>query len=266
MKQGKRQRSEDSSQRWGDAAGRYPLLTAAEEVHLGQMIRAWQDHPDGPDGAPAGVRRRGIKARDRMVLGNLRLVMKVAGRRQRTGAGEDYLQAGAEGLVKAAERFDPARGYKFSTYAYWWILQSMGHLQEHAGLVYVAACTLANIRKGVHAPDSEVARSAQLALQGTSSLDFVAQDEDGDCSSVGDLVPALLPDPLHAAAAVEALEAFREAGGEDAALLELQRVDRANVRELAELEGASYASMQKRLQTARQQLRQVAGVRELLAS
>ena len=48
----------DSVRAWLNAAGRVPLLTPAEELHLGAMIRRWQDWPGGPDAAPAPVRRR----------------------------------------------------------------------------------------------------------------------------------------------------------------------------------------------------------------
>ena len=63
---------------WLEGAGRVPLLTAAEEVHLGTMVQVWQQWDGGPDAAPAGVRRRGLRARDRMVRANLRLVASVA--------------------------------------------------------------------------------------------------------------------------------------------------------------------------------------------
>lgn len=114
------------------AAGRVPLLTAAEELHLGAMVRAWQDHPGGPDQAPAAVIRRGRRARDRIVNANLRLVAHVV-RLMRPGLGRqvseadlpDLFQAGALGLVRGAEKFDPARGYKASTYIYWWIRQGV---------------------------------------------------------------------------------------------------------------------------------------------
>lgn len=122
----------DAVTHWLQQAGRHPLLTAAEEVHLGTLIRAWQDHPGGPGAAPAAVQRRGRRALDRMVAGNLRLVATVV-RNMRTGLGgaildadvPDLLQAGAMGLIRGAERFDPARGYKFSTYGYWWIRQGV---------------------------------------------------------------------------------------------------------------------------------------------
>ncbi|MBE9171644.1 hypothetical protein IQ216_00615 [Cyanobium sp. LEGE 06143] len=57
---------------FGDAAARYPLLTAVEEVMVGRLVRTWQDHPAGPDDCPAPIRRRGLRARDRLVQGNLR--------------------------------------------------------------------------------------------------------------------------------------------------------------------------------------------------
>jgi RNA polymerase primary sigma factor len=116
---------------WLQAAGRQPLLTAAEEVHLGSLVRAWQDHPAGPDQAPAAVQRRGRRARDRIVAANLRLVAHVVrilrpNLRLVTDADiPDLMQSGALGLVRAAERFDPARGYKFSTFGYWWIRQGI---------------------------------------------------------------------------------------------------------------------------------------------
>jgi DNA-directed RNA polymerase sigma subunit (sigma70/sigma32) len=66
---------------WLNNAGRQPLLTPAEELHLGAMVREWQDHPDGPADAPAAIKRRGLRARDRFVMANLRLVAHVAGKR-----------------------------------------------------------------------------------------------------------------------------------------------------------------------------------------
>ena len=63
----------DAVGHWLNAAGRVPLLSAAEEVHLSQAIRRWQDWEGGPDAAPAQVQRRGLRARERMVAANLRL-------------------------------------------------------------------------------------------------------------------------------------------------------------------------------------------------
>jgi RNA polymerase primary sigma factor len=124
--------TDDAVRFWLDSSGRVPRLTPAEEVHLGGLIRAWQDWQPSSDDAPAPVKRRGLRARDRMVSANLRLVAHVT-RLMRPGLGlligesdlPDLLQAGAIGLMRGAERFDPERGYKFSTFGYWWIRQGL---------------------------------------------------------------------------------------------------------------------------------------------
>ena len=130
----------DAVGHWLKGAGRLPLLGPAEELHLGALVRAWQDHPAGPAAAPAVVRRRGLRARDRIVRCNLRLVVHVTDRLRRAGSGrlidlEDALQVGAIGLQRAAEKYDPARGYKFSTYAFWWIRQAITRECEVFGRV-----------------------------------------------------------------------------------------------------------------------------------
>ena len=110
---------------WLDTIGRIPLLSPAEEVQLGSAIQRWQQHPEP---CPPGIRRRGMRARDRFVQANLRLavsyVAKRCNRLARIHGQEDLIQAANMGLITAAERFDPARGYRFSTYAYWWIRQA----------------------------------------------------------------------------------------------------------------------------------------------
>ena len=105
-------------------AVRHPIPTRQEQVILGRAIREWQDWPDGPDAAPERVQRRGRRALNRMVTGNLRLVASTAKRYLHTGAEmDDLMQAGAESLMTAARKFDPASGYSFTTYATWWLRQ-----------------------------------------------------------------------------------------------------------------------------------------------
>lgn len=117
---------------WHDKAARYPLLTASQEIHLGQQVRAWLDHPDP---VPPPLQRRGMRARDRFIRSNLRLVVSFAERYRSVASQyqDDLIQAGNLGLMRAVEKFDPARGYKFSTYAYWWIRQGIhSFLEQHS--------------------------------------------------------------------------------------------------------------------------------------
>jgi RNA polymerase primary sigma factor len=122
---------------WRDQAGRVPLLTTDEELHLGRLVRKWQDWPGGPEAAPPNVQRSGRKARDRMVSANLRLVISYVGKKI-YHLGEhvtqadfpDILQQCAIGLTTGANKYDPERGYKFSTYAYWWVRQAAARWRD----------------------------------------------------------------------------------------------------------------------------------------
>jgi RNA polymerase sigma factor (sigma-70 family) len=114
------------------------LLSPAEEIELGTAIQRWQAHPDP---CPPGIRRRGMRARDRFVSANLRLVVAFISRRSRLFAGqdrEDLIQAGNMALLTAAERFDPAKGYRFSTYAWWWIRQGVNrHIDQYSRAIAI---------------------------------------------------------------------------------------------------------------------------------
>ena len=115
---------------WLDQAGRYPLLTPQQEVTLGRQVQAWVGDADP---SPA-VARRGRRARDRMVACNLRLVAVVA-RRYGHHAGAavglgDLIQGGNLGLIRAVEKFDPSRGYRFSTYAFFWVQQGVSQVVD----------------------------------------------------------------------------------------------------------------------------------------
>ncbi|MDO8943144.1 MAG: sigma-70 family RNA polymerase sigma factor [Desulfobacterales bacterium] len=113
------------------AAGRARLLTAEEEVLLGRRIRIGQNltaedafPPDGSDAAKQIA--DGKRAHDQLVLANLRLVVSIARRYRPTGMDlADLIQEGTIGLMRAADKFDHTLGYKFSTYATWWIRQAI---------------------------------------------------------------------------------------------------------------------------------------------
>jgi RNA polymerase primary sigma factor len=120
---------------WLDQVGRFPLLTPAEEIELATTIQAWRAEP-----APSpALRRRGERAKRRFIEANLRLtiafIRKHCHRLTKQLSVDDLVQAGNEGLITAVERFDPTRGYRFSTYAYWWIRQSITNWADRNGRV-----------------------------------------------------------------------------------------------------------------------------------
>ncbi len=99
----------DSLQLFLNEAGRYPLLTAAEEVELAKRIELGD-----------------MRAKERMITSNLRLVVSIARRYQTQGITlGDLIQEGVIGLIRATEKFDWRKGFKFSTYATWWIRQAV---------------------------------------------------------------------------------------------------------------------------------------------
>lgn len=113
---------------------RHPLLTANEELTLGRSIQLGRELQalKAQGSALTRVQKQqvvcGGRAKNRMVTANLRLVLTLAhkySRRAKHLSTLDFVQEGSVGLMRAAELFDPARGYKFSTYAYWWIRQGM---------------------------------------------------------------------------------------------------------------------------------------------
>ena len=125
-----------------NAIGKIPMLSAAEEIHLGQQIRAWQDFEGGPDNAPKAVQRRGQRAVKRFMEGNLRLVISLARKNELRGKAVgleliDLIQEGNIGLSTAARKFDPELGYKFSTYAYWWIRQAISRAIEMGNTIRI---------------------------------------------------------------------------------------------------------------------------------
>lgn len=107
--------------------GRYSLLTHAEEVALGQQIQSVLHPPQGISQAELRkIQQRGQQAKQRMICANLRLVVSIAKKYQKRGLDLlDLIQEGSLGLEQAVEKFDPTKGYRFSTYAYWWVRQSI---------------------------------------------------------------------------------------------------------------------------------------------
>jgi len=247
----------DAVGHWLAAAGRQPLLTAAEEVHLGTAIRLWMDWEGGPDLAPAQVRRRGRRARDRMVSANLRLVVSVAGKyRQRIATRRqclsDCLQEGTIGLQRGAEKFDPARGYKFSTYAYWWIRQAIQRWLDQLDLIRLPI----NVSEQLRSADvdlSDPRLAAAVAARRMSSIDLRI-GEGG--STVADMIAADGTDPLEWVDAELLVARMRKDWPDDVALVELAQDHHGP--ELALLLDCSKGTVAMRLAASRARLREVA--------
>ena len=123
--------------------GRIPLLEHDEEILLGRQVQRMmvlkdmkkeleldiEGLADAMDITQKQIKkelRDGERAKDKMVTANLRLVVSVAKKyTKRNMELLDIIQEGTIGLVRGVEKFDPGRGYKFSTYAYWWIRQGI---------------------------------------------------------------------------------------------------------------------------------------------
>jgi RNA polymerase primary sigma factor len=240
-------------------AGRFPLLTAAEEVALAKRIERG-DHA----------------AKERMINSNLRLVVSIAKRYQGSGmALGDLIQEGVIGLNRAVEKFDWRRGFKFSTYATWWIRQACQRAVSNQSAtirvpthVHERQVKLARARSRLQAATGEEPTVEELAKATGLELHYVeealgaveasvslnqAVGSDGD-GELGDL----FADPTAADPSEEAAEALRRRSVRDA-LKRLPERDR-RVLELRfgfDGEATSLEQIGRELQMSRERVRQV---------
>jgi RNA polymerase primary sigma factor len=184
---------EDSLQLFFNEARKHPLLTAEEEIELAKRIE-----------------RGDLEAKDRMINSNLRLVISVARKYQGQGLPlGDLIQEGMLGLIRAVEKFDWRKGFKFSTYGTLWIRQAIGRGLANSGrTVRLPVHIVARARKiadaerklavelGRQPTDEEIAAHVELPLdevidirradRGPTSLDQ-GVGEDGE-TALGDLI------------------------------------------------------------------------------
>ncbi|MDX1921145.1 MAG: sigma-70 family RNA polymerase sigma factor [Candidatus Caenarcaniphilales bacterium] len=115
---------------------RIPLLMPSEEIELARAYRNNAAHENHPQ-----KYKKAIEARNKLVLGNLRLVVSLAKRYMNSRVDlSELIQEGNMGLMKAVEKYDPEMGYRFSTYATWWIRQSiLAGISERARLIRLPA-------------------------------------------------------------------------------------------------------------------------------
>jgi RNA polymerase primary sigma factor len=190
----------DTLQLFLNEIGRHRLLTPAEEIELAKAIE-----------------RGDLDAKDRMINANLRLVVSIAKKYQGSELTLlDLIQEGILGLIRAVEKFDWRRGYRFSTYATWWIRQAVERgMDAKARTIKLPINLVRNQRKVARAEnllaakldrpptDAEVAAEAQLPLEELHALRDAARTVtsldrplgEGEDAAFGDLLPASGPGP-----------------------------------------------------------------------
>jgi RNA polymerase primary sigma factor len=216
----------DSTGQYLNEIARHPLLTATEEIEYSRQIQAMltvqAEYPDQSTHTRQQrvIIRRGQRAKEQMIIRNLRLVVTIAKKyvkRCTTMEMLDLVQDGNMGLARATELFDPSRGYKFSTYAYWWIRQSISRglqdrdrmirlpIHRHEKVIKAKSYmnhqlamtgkmpTIAECAAAIDANPAELQASLVMA-QDVCSLDAKASGKE-DLSPILDLIPD--PASLH---------------------------------------------------------------------
>jgi RNA polymerase primary sigma factor len=172
-------------------AGRHPLLTAAQEVELAKRIE-----------------RGDMQAKQRMIQSNLRLVVSIAKNYRNQGLPFlDLIQEGTLGLIRAVEKFDWRRGFKFSTYATWWIRQAVARaLADKARTIRMPVHIVERLQKlnkaermlwtqlGREPTLEEVAEEASLPIEQAKEVKAAAQASTSLDQPVGDQEDAVFGD------------------------------------------------------------------------
>jgi RNA polymerase primary sigma factor len=190
--------------------GRVPLLTAEDEVDLAKAIEAGLFAEEKLNGAYSlrGAERadleflaaEGVRGKQRLIEANLRLVVSIAKRYIGRGLTFlDLIQEGNLGLIRAVEKFDYTRGYKFSTYATWWIRQAITRaIADQARTIRVPVHMVETINKlarvqrqlhqelGREATSDEVAEEMGICVERVAEIQRIAQEPVSLQSPIGE--------------------------------------------------------------------------------
>ena len=215
--------------------GQIPLLTFEEEVELGKRIKAGYEAEtklannlnigDDEKEKLRKISSDGLMARECLIESNLKLVVSIAKHYQNRGLSlMDLIQEGNLGLIKAVYRFDPSKGFRFSTYGTWWIRQAITRaIVEQGRMVRIPAHVIDSLNKlkkarrelsmqlGYDPSIKEIADKLNLKESDIEYLDYISQDIVSLDSPISDDDDTLFSDMIEDTTASTTLEfAIRE--------------------------------------------------------